>query len=57
MEYLSVITGSSAHNERIKRLWRDVHRCVVSHFAQKFQTLEERGYLDPLNEIDLYVLH
>ena len=57
MDYSSVITGSSVHNERIERLWRDVHRCVVGPFAQKFRILEERGYLDPLNEVDLYVLH
>ena len=25
-----VITGSSTHNERIERLWRDVYRCVAS---------------------------
>ena len=25
---LAVITGSSTHNERIERLWRDVYRCV-----------------------------
>ena len=28
----SVITGSSTHNERIERLWRDVYRCVMSIF-------------------------
>ena len=30
----SVITGSSTHNERIERLWRDVFRCVgVRHLS------------------------
>ena len=28
----TVITGSSVHNERVERLWRDVHRCVASTF-------------------------
>lgn len=27
-DYSSVITGSSVHNERMERLWRDVNRCV-----------------------------
>lgn len=26
----AIITGSSTHNERIERLWRDVMRCVIS---------------------------
>ena len=30
-DYSCVLTGSSVHNERIERLWRDVNRCVVSH--------------------------
>ena len=52
-----VITGSSAHNERIERLWRDVHRSVTSHFADTFRKLESENILDPLNEVDLYCLH
>ena len=47
----AVITGSSTHNERIERLWRDVHRCVCSLFSD---TLEHEGRL---SEIDLYCLH
>ena len=57
LDYRSVITGSSVHNERVERLWRDVHRCIVSPFVEKFQALESNGVLDPLNEVDLYVLH
>lgn len=52
-----VITGSSTHNERIERLWRDVHRSVTISYAETFQFLENEGLLDPLNEIDLYCLH
>ena len=52
-----VIVGSSTHNERIERLWRDVHRCVLQPFAETFRTLESDGVLDPLNEVDLFCLH
>ena len=56
-DYSCVLTGSSVHNERIERLWRDVNRCVASHFANIFRTLEREDKLDPLNEVDLYCLH
>ena len=39
-ESLCVIVGSSTHNERIERLWRDVHRCVLKPFAELFRRLE-----------------
>ena len=32
----SVITGSSVHNERIERMWRDITRCVSSSFITVF---------------------
>ena len=53
----SVITGSSAHNERIERLWHDVYRCVVSIFYEMFSTLEHDEKLNRDNETDLYCLH
>ena len=53
----AVITGSSTHNERIERLWRDVFRSVGSVFYEIFCELEVRGQLDPLNEVDLFCLH
>ena len=37
-DYSCVLTGSSVHNERIEMLWRDVNRCVASHFANIFRT-------------------
>ena len=49
-----VITGSSTHNERIERLWRDVFRCV-ERFYDIFYSLEEAA-LDPLNETDIFCL-
>jgi hypothetical protein len=53
----SIITGSSTHNERIERLWRDVFRCVISLFYNTFKALEEEEKLDPLNEVDIFCLH
>lgn len=53
----AVITGSSTHNERIERLWRDVYRCVGVLFYNTFSSMEEEGVLDPLNEVDVYCLH
>ena len=52
-----VVTGSSTHNERIERLWRDVHRSVTTTYADTFRSLESDGVLDPLNDVDLYCLH
>ena len=52
-----VITGSSTHNERIERLWRDVFRCVCQIFYNLLYHLEDEGVLDPLNDTDLFCVH
>ena len=49
--------GSSTHNERSERLWRDVHRCVAVLFADLFREMEADGTLSCLNEIDMFCLH
>ena len=54
METHHVLTGSSTHNERIERLWRDVHRSVTTAYTEVFCSLESESMFDPLNEVDLY---
>ena len=53
----SYITGSSVHNTRIERLWRDVFRSVSSSFVSVFNELENLDALNPQNEVDLFCLH
>ena len=53
----SHIAGSSVHNQRIERLWRDVYRCVCSTYHELFYAMEAMGVLDPVSEADLFVLH
>ena len=53
----SMITGSSTHNQRIERLWRDLHRCVGQLYYRLFYNMENIDILNPNNECHLYALH
>lgn len=57
MEPSCIITGSSTHNQRIERLWSDVFRCVGQIFYNLLYGLEDDGFLDPLNDTDLFCVH
>jgi len=56
-ELTPVLTGQSVHNQRIERLWRDVHNYVIKYYKNIFYYLESMELFDPDNEVDLLALH
>lgn len=53
----SHIEGTSVHNQRIERLWRDVFSYVLQLYYSLFYFLEDNGLLDCELDSDLYALH
>ena len=53
----SMITCCSIHDQRIERLWKDMHKNVTVLCYKLFYFMQHHGILDHLNEYHLWALH
>lgn len=53
----SHITGTSVHNQRVERMWRDVYTSCINLYYHLFYIMEDKGMLDIENEVHLFSLH
>ena len=53
----SIITGSSVHNSRVERAYRDIYSGVLAFYARIFKAMEDKSILDISDEVHLFSLH
>ena len=56
VERRGMLTGSSTHNQRIERLWRDMHACLTIFYYKLFYFMEDQDLLGPLEELHMWTL-
>ena len=55
-ERRSALVGRLVHNQRVERLWKDMHQCVTVLLYHLFYHLDHTDLLNSANEVYLYAL-